>query len=159
MYTLAMVYKTDQYYYCLCIDFKIVFAVDSIAPVITCIEDVSTTVQLGTTSTAVSWIEPTATDNSGVVNLVSRSHAPGSSFGLGTTQVTYTFADGSNNIATCTFAVTVTAGTVDLSYIHYCILIAAHTPISAHPAYFEAINHKIINHLPRSIHKTNMSST
>ena len=33
------------------------------------------------------------------------------------------------------------------------VLIAAHVPISAHPSYFEVINHKIINHLPRSIHK------
>ena len=32
------------------------------------------------------------------------------------------------------------------------ILIAAHAPISTHPSYFEVINHKIINHLPRSVH-------
>ena len=33
------------------------------------------------------------------------------------------------------------------------ILIAAHDPIRAHPSYFEVINHKIINCLPRSIHE------
>ena len=31
-----------------------------------------------------------------------------------------------------------------------------HVPISAHPSYFEAINHKIVNHLHRSIHETNI---
>ena len=30
------------------------------------------------------------------------------------------------------------------------ILKAAHAPVSAHTSYFEAINHKTINHLPRS---------
>ena len=33
------------------------------------------------------------------------------------------------------------------------VLIAAHVHISAHPSYFEVISHKMINHLPRSIHK------
>ena len=33
-----------------------------------------------------------------------------------------------------------------------CILMAAHASISAHPSYFEVINYKIINHLPRSVH-------
>ena len=31
-------------------------------------------------------------------------------------------------------------------------LIAALTPISAYPSYFDLINHTIINHVPRSIH-------
>ena len=36
---------------------------------------------------------------------------------------------------------------------------AAHGPTSAHPSYFEAINHKIFNHLFRSIHKINILSS
>ena len=39
--------------------------------------------------------------------------------------------------------------------IKYCIHSNSHThaPISTHLSYFEVINHKKINHLPRSIHK------
>ena len=32
------------------------------------------------------------------------------------------------------------------------ILIAAPAPISAHPSYFDVVNYKIINNLPRSIY-------
>ena len=39
------------------------------------------------------------------------------------------------------------------------VLIAAHAPISTHPSYFETINQKMINHLPRSIHETNILSS
>ena len=85
--------------------------VDNIAPVVNCINDVTTTVTAGSTGTSVSWIEPTATDNSGIVSLTGRTHAPGSFFSVGTTQVTYTFTDGSGNSATCTFNVFVIAGT------------------------------------------------
>ena len=60
--------------------------------------------------TTVLWTEPTATDNSGVVNLASRSRAPGSFFVVGNTQVTYVFVDGNGNRATCTFAVNVLEG-------------------------------------------------
>ena len=60
----------------------------------------------GASSIAVSWTEPTASDNSGVVNLVG-NYAPGSSFPLGTTTVTYTATDGSGNQASCSFQVVV----------------------------------------------------
>ncbi len=53
------------------------------------------------------WTEPTATDNSGVVTLSQRTHAPGSFFVVGTTAVTYTYVDGSGNSAQCTFDVRV----------------------------------------------------
>ena len=39
------------------------------------------------------------------------------------------------------------------------VLIAAHAPISTHPSYFEVMHHKIINQLPRSIHKANIQSS
>ena len=83
---------------------------DDIAPVVNCIEDVTNQIGLNVGGTVVSWTEPTATDNSGVVNLASRSRAPGSFFGVGNTQVTYIFVDGNGNRATCTFAVNVLEG-------------------------------------------------
>ena len=47
---------------------------------------------------------------------------------------------------------------VGLNSVTVFILIAAHAPISAHPSYFEVMHHKIINQLPRSIHKANKSN-
>ncbi|XP_071488839.1 hyalin-like [Diadema antillarum] len=79
---------------------------DTTPPVPTC-PDITRTVELGVTGTQVTWTEPTATDASGVVNIVSRSINPGTFFPVGTTDVTYTFADGSGNTANCTFRVTV----------------------------------------------------
>lgn len=59
----------------------------------------------------VTWTEPTATDNctpSGSL-VWTKSHTPGSFFPVGTTTVTYTAKDASNNSsAACTFTVTVT---------------------------------------------------
>ena len=77
---------------------------------VACIEDVSEDVEIGTPETMVSWIEPTATDNSGSVNRASRSHSPGQLFAIGTTEVTYTFVDPSGNEASCTFSVIVNKG-------------------------------------------------
>ena len=59
------------------------------------------TTQIGTTNTAVTWTEPTATDNSGLTPTVTQSHQPGDSFPVGTTQVIYTFTDQSGNQAAC----------------------------------------------------------
>ena len=84
--------------------------VDTTPPVIACINDVTTTTTAGSTGTTVTWTEPTATDNSGVVSLTGRTHQPGTFFNIGTTQVTYTFTDGSGNSATCTFNVNVVSG-------------------------------------------------
>ena len=54
---------------------------------------------------AVSWIEPVATDNCSVT--LTSNYRPGDIFPLGTTQVTYTATDGSANVKTCTFNVTI----------------------------------------------------
>jgi hypothetical protein len=60
----------------------------------------------------VSWTEPTALDNcSGALTYSTRSHAPGSSFPVGSTTVTYTFTDACSNTSTCTFTVTVVDNT------------------------------------------------
>ncbi|XP_072169503.1 uncharacterized protein [Diadema setosum] len=84
-----------------------VFTVDTTPPVPTCPANIIRTIELGQTSIVVTWIEPTATDISGVANIVSRTSNSGDSFSPGTTDVIYTFADGSGNTASCTFAITV----------------------------------------------------
>lgn len=56
---------------------------------------------------AVTWTPPTATDNCTTPTLTS-SHQPGAVFPFGTTTVTYTAKDAANNMANCTFTVTVT---------------------------------------------------
>lgn len=73
---------------------------------------------IGTTATF-TWTPPTATDNCTATPSLTGSHAPGASFPLGGTVVTYTAKDGANNTATCSFTVTVIqqadGGQVDLS--------------------------------------------
>lgn len=106
--------------------FFFVFVVDNQPPVISdCPENININVELGTASAVVTWVEPTATDNSGVVNLVTRSAAPGSSFNLGDTTVTYIFSDNSNNINTCVFTVTVTPGTYKSFYLGCAVCLCA----------------------------------
>ena len=56
------------------------------------------------------WISPTATDNSGVVALASRSHSSGQFFSTGSTTVIYRFVDGSGNEAICSFDVNILEG-------------------------------------------------
>lgn len=85
--------------------------VDDQPPVITnCPQNMNLNVELGTSSVPVSWVEPSAVDNSGVANLISQSHFPNTLFNIGSTTVTYVYSDESNNIAQCSFVVTVTAG-------------------------------------------------
>ncbi|XP_072051695.1 uncharacterized protein [Amphiura filiformis] len=68
---------------------------------------ITETTACNTGGTTVSWPEPTATDNSGIATLASRSHTPGQFFPIGTTTVTYRFVDPTNNAATFSFDVTV----------------------------------------------------
>ena len=77
-----------------------------------CPEDILVTILSGTTNGAtVEWIEPVATDNSGnAPNLVSQTHQSGSFFILGSTIVTYQFADNSGNVGSCSFSVIVEDG-------------------------------------------------
>jgi len=60
----------------------------------------------GECAAAVSWDAPTAADNCAVTN-VTASHAPGDSFDVGETTVTYTATDAAGNEATASFTVTV----------------------------------------------------
>lgn len=67
------------------------------------------TVELGVTSTVVSFNEPSASDVSGVAQVM-RSHTPGSIFPVGITMVTYTFTDASGNSDVCSFIINVVTG-------------------------------------------------
>jgi uncharacterized protein YjdB len=60
----------------------------------------------GTCGAIVTWTPPTASDNSGSVDLES-NFEPGDFFPVGTTRVTYTATDPAGNQATCSFDVTV----------------------------------------------------
>ena len=88
----------------------ICFAVDNVQPQCTPPADVVRVLPLGAGGTTVSWQEPTATDDCGIVRLQSRSHAPGDFFPTGQTRVTYTFVDGSSNTVTCGFNIRIDEG-------------------------------------------------
>ena len=80
---------------------------DAAAPVITnCPSNVITVAQPGICGAVVSWTPPTVTDNCGAVTVTS-THAPGDTFNVGSTTVTYTATDAAGNVSTCTFIVTV----------------------------------------------------
>lgn len=82
-----------------------VVVTDVISPVVTaCPSDI--TVVAGASCNAIAtWLEPTFTDNCSVS--VTRSHAPGQTFALGETVVSYVATDGSGNTTTCSFKVNV----------------------------------------------------
>ncbi len=85
---------------------------DTQKPVISgCPSNITRTSSAGQCTATVSWTEPTATDNctpSGSL-VWTKSHTPGSVFPVGTTTVTYTVKDASNNVSDdCVFTVTVT---------------------------------------------------
>ncbi len=84
-----------------------VITVDTIPPVIrNCPDPVTSMVSFGTPSTPVSWIPPTAFDDSGVEPVCTNSHNAGDVFFVGVTQVTIVCRDASGNQATCSFRVT-----------------------------------------------------
>ena len=90
---------------------------DTTPPVISgCPANIVRTIALGQAGSSTSWTEPTATDDSGIVTLSSRSHQPGFLFSTGSTQVTYIFADGAGNTAICTFSVTVVTGKICMPF-------------------------------------------
>ncbi len=78
-----------------------------VPPVVTgCPQPLMYTIPIGTSRQIVTWIEPTATDDSGVAPVSIKSHTPGDSFVVGVTQVTYIFMDQSGNEGFCSFSVT-----------------------------------------------------
>jgi len=80
---------------------------DVTPPSITCPGNISVNNDAGNCSAVVSF-SATATDNCTSSPTVTYSHNPGSAFPVGTTTVTATATDGSNNSASCTFDVIVT---------------------------------------------------
>ena len=60
----------------------------------------------GLPTALVTWVEPTAVDNSGIQTLTS-THIPGSSFNIGVTFVTYTSVDAAGHETTRLFSVSV----------------------------------------------------
>jgi gliding motility-associated-like protein len=97
------------------------YIADNIAPVITCPSNISVNTTASTCNASVAVPNPTINDNCGVTLLTwsMGGVTPGSSpatginyvgtqtFNLGTTPVTYTIRDASNNQTTCSFNVTV----------------------------------------------------
>ena len=82
-------------------------AIDSTPPdIVGGPNSVMETIPLGSSSGVVNWTEPTATDNSGGEVAVVRSHKPGDTFPVGTTQVIYIFTDEAGNSASYSFPVT-----------------------------------------------------
>ncbi len=77
-----------------------------------CPEDIDRETPIGnsTGGAVITYLEPLATDNSGVVTIDSRSHTPGLFFNTGITQVVYVFVDPTGNSATCSFSILVREG-------------------------------------------------
>ena len=81
--------------------------VDSFPPVVIgCPRSNSYTTPFGTFSQVATWIEPTATDDSGIMPTRRQSHAPGDRFPVGETTVSYIFLDLAGNEARCSFTIT-----------------------------------------------------
>ncbi|XP_033625617.1 hyalin-like isoform X1 [Asterias rubens] len=89
--------------------FLVVVTFDTLPPVIS---DCPSDIILPLGMTVANWIEPTATDNSGNLPIVVKSHEPGTSFAEGNTSVSYSFFDDAGNQANCTFLVVVTFDTL-----------------------------------------------
>jgi len=81
---------------------QLIFIADTQAPTIACPNDIV----VATNCFAVSWPEAGAGDNCGIASL-SPNIPSGSSFGVGTTPVTYTATDNCGNSVSCSFNVTV----------------------------------------------------
>ena len=78
--------------------------------IINCPSDILTDIEIGSAEVPVNWLEPSAFDESGNVTLLVKTNSPGDRFGIGTSTVTYLFADPSNNIASCYFKIVVQGG-------------------------------------------------
>ena len=83
---------------------------DTTPPTVTCPADQSETSSTGEPIAVVYANPATATDDNGGTVTFTYLPASGSSFDLGTTEVTATASDPSGNEATCTFDVIVTSG-------------------------------------------------
>lgn len=87
-------------------------SVDDVAPIVVCPENSVQTVLEGVDNAYVTFDLPTVTDNNGATNLVSSTANSGDAFPVGTTVVTFNYADTNNNEASCSFSVTVLTGEI-----------------------------------------------
>lgn len=85
-------------------------SVDDSAPDVNCPENETVVIPSGSFGINYMYDEPTATDLSGTVLVLSRTHSPGYFFTTGTTTLTYVFADLTGNTAECTFNLTFVEG-------------------------------------------------
>jgi len=81
---------------------------DTIAPEITCVNDIFDTAASGSTTAVVTYDAPVASDNCSYTVEQTAGLASGSEFPLGTTTNTFVVTDGAGNTATCSFTVTIT---------------------------------------------------
>lgn len=80
---------------------------DNIPPTLSaCPPNLNLTTSPASCTALATWTPPTATDNCSVIS-VSGSHSPGN-FPVGITTIIYEAEDGSGNISTCSFTITVT---------------------------------------------------
>ncbi|XP_072018546.1 uncharacterized protein [Amphiura filiformis] len=87
--------------------FNIIIEVDDTPPVPSCPSDITRAIDINTNGTKIAFQDATATDNSGIAFLVNQTHRTGQFFPTGTTKVTYTFKDPSDNTASCSFNITI----------------------------------------------------
>ena len=118
------------------------FSVDNTPPAVICPEDVLLTILTGIGGSEITWKEPKVNDNSGNPFLKEQSHVSGEYFEVGTTVVTYSFADFSENEGSCSFTVRINEGEwfrIDLksSTILIPILMFQHPLITAHKHHFQ----------------------
>ena len=91
---------------------------DTLPPVVHCPENIDQFADPGKPSAVVTWNPVTATDNSGSVASLTSDHMSGSTFNIGAFDVTYTATDGSGNVGTCQFRITV-IGKSSSKYMQY----------------------------------------
>ena len=86
-----------------------------------CPNDITSQTELESFGAIVNWIEPQAMDDSGTTVLLLQTHAPGTFFALGTTIVTYILSDAANNMAKCSFAITVAGNKLEYLMAETCL--------------------------------------
>ena len=85
------------------------FSVDSTPPqFLSCPNDISQSIPIGSTTVFVSWNTPFVTDNSGIQPTLSEPSRPVGQFPQGSYTITYQATDGSGNTAECSFVILIT---------------------------------------------------
>lgn len=88
-------------------------------PVVTCPSNIVNTIAAGLPGVPIHFASATVTDNSGSFVLLSVNPPSGSTFPVGTTPVTYTYRDSSDNRASCTFFITISIGEFTEEKLYY----------------------------------------